>query len=174
MLRYICVLLLIWMLSSWSNIVQQKSWISYGFIRIPLYWWHTALEKHWETTTPIQSWEGQFWVKNWRVKSKRPLPILPLYSSLKIVLQLFLNETKRCSGHFFRAKYGSSYPQCPHPVDLDVVQLLLPLQDVLHAVDPDVDVSYQNRLPHVLDQAAKRHVQALEQLLDGTHVLLVI
>lgn len=61
-----------------------------------------------------------------------------------------------------------------HSVDLDVVQLLLPLQDVVHAVDPDVDVPHQHRLAHVLNEAAQRHVQRLQQLFDGTDVLLVI
>lgn len=36
-------------------------------------------------------------------------------------------------------------------VDLDVVQLLLPLHDVLHAVHPDIDVAHQDRLAHVLN-----------------------
>lgn len=61
-----------------------------------------------------------------------------------------------------------------HPVDLDAVQLLLPLHDVLHAMHPDVDVAHQHRLAHVLHQAAQRDVQRLQQLFDGTHVLLVI
>lgn len=61
-----------------------------------------------------------------------------------------------------------------HPFDLDVVQLLLPLHDVLHAVHPDVDVAHQHGLAHVLNQAAQRQVEHLEQLLDGPDVLLVI
>lgn len=61
-----------------------------------------------------------------------------------------------------------------HPVDLDAVQLLLPLHDVLHAVHPDVDVPHQDGLAHVLNKRAQRDVQHLEQLLDGTNVLLVI
>lgn len=62
----------------------------------------------------------------------------------------------------------------PHSFNLDVVQLLLPLHDVLHAVHPDVDVAHQDRLAHVLDEAAQRHVERLKQLLDGPEVLLVI
>lgn len=58
--------------------------------------------------------------------------------------------------------------------DLYVVQLLLPLHDVLHAVHPDVDVAHQHGLAHVLNQAAQRHVEHLKQLLDGPDVLLVI
>lgn len=58
--------------------------------------------------------------------------------------------------------------------DLDVVQLLLPLHDVLHAVHPDVDVAHQHGLAHVLNQAAQRHVEHLKQLLDGPDVLLVV
>lgn len=42
-----------------------------------------------------------------------------------------------------------------NPVYLDVVQLLLPLQDVLHAVHPHVDVSHQDRLAHVLNQTTQ-------------------
>lgn len=42
-----------------------------------------------------------------------------------------------------------------YPVNLDVVQLLLPLQDVLHAVHPHVDVPHQDGLAHVLDEAAQ-------------------
>lgn len=61
-----------------------------------------------------------------------------------------------------------------YPVNLDVVQLLVPLQDVLHAVHPDVDVAHQDRLAHVLDEGAQGDVQRLQQLLDGTNVLLVI
>lgn len=58
--------------------------------------------------------------------------------------------------------------------DLYVVQLLLPLYDVLHAVHPHVDVAHQHGLAHVLNQAAQRHVEHLKQLLDGPDVLLVI
>lgn len=65
----------------------------------------------------------------------------------------------------FRANY---------PVDLDAVQLLLPLQDVLHAVHPHVDVPHQDRLAHVLNKTAQRDVERLQQLLDGTDVLLVV
>lgn len=61
-----------------------------------------------------------------------------------------------------------------YPVDLDVVQLLLPLHDVLHAVHPDVDVPHQDGLAHVLNKPTQRDVEHLEQLLDGTNVLLVI
>ena len=61
----------------------------------------------------------------------------------------------------------------PYPVDLDVVQLLVPLHDVLHAVHPGADVPHQHRLAHVLHQAAQGPVQGLQQLLDGPHVLLV-
>lgn len=61
-----------------------------------------------------------------------------------------------------------------HPVDLDVIQLLLPLQDILHAVHPDVDVPHQDGLAHVLNQTTQRHVERLQQLLDGSKVLLVI
>lgn len=62
----------------------------------------------------------------------------------------------------------------PHSLNLDVVQLLLPLHDVLHAVHPDVDVAHQHRLAHVLDEAAQRQVERLKQLLDGPEVLLVV
>lgn len=62
----------------------------------------------------------------------------------------------------------------PYPVDLDVVQPLLPLQDVLHAVHPDVDVPHQDGLAHVLNKTAQRDVQRLQQLFDRTNVLLVI
>lgn len=62
----------------------------------------------------------------------------------------------------------------PHSFNLDVVQLLLPLHDVLHAVHPDVDVAHEDRLAHVLDEAAQRHIERLKQLLDGPEVLLVI
>lgn len=58
--------------------------------------------------------------------------------------------------------------------DLDVVQLLLPLHDVLHAVHPDVDVAHQHGLAHVLNEAAQRHVEHLKQLFDGPDVLLVV
>lgn len=61
-----------------------------------------------------------------------------------------------------------------YPVDLDVVQLLLPLQDVLHAVHPDVDVPHQDRFAHVLNKTTQRDVQSLQQFFDGTDVLLVI
>lgn len=61
-----------------------------------------------------------------------------------------------------------------HPVDLDVVQLLVPLQDVLHAVQPGVDVPHQDGLAHALNETAQRDVERLQQLLDGTDVLLVI
>lgn len=61
-----------------------------------------------------------------------------------------------------------------YPVDLDAVQLLLPLQDVLHAVNPHVDVPHQDGLAHVLDEGAQGHVERLQQLLDGTNVLLVV
>lgn len=68
------------------------------------------------------------------------------------------------------------FPEVPasYFFDLYVVQLLLPLHDVLHAVHPDVDVAHQHGLAHVLNQAAQRHVEHLKQLLDGPHVLLVI
>lgn len=61
-----------------------------------------------------------------------------------------------------------------YPVDLDVVQLLLPLQDVLHAVQPGVDVPHQDGLAHVLNETTQRDVERLQQLLDGPNVLLVI
>lgn len=67
------------------------------------------------------------------------------------------------------SEVGASYS-----FDLDAVQLLLPLHDVLHAVHPDVDVAHQHRLAHVLNEAAQRHVEHLEQLFDGPNVLLVI
>lgn len=60
------------------------------------------------------------------------------------------------------------------PVDLDVVQLLLPLHDVLHTAHPGVYVPHQDRLAHVLNKTAQRDVERLQQLLDGTNVLLVI
>ena len=67
-------------------------------------------------------------------------------------------------------------PPCSgtHPIDLNVVQLLFPLQDILHAVHPDVNVAHQHRLAHVLDQAAQGDVERLQELLDGSHILLVI
>lgn len=61
-----------------------------------------------------------------------------------------------------------------HPVDLDVVELLVPLQDVLHAVHPRVDIPHQHRLAHVLNKTTKLEVERLQQLLDGSYVLLVI
>lgn len=61
-----------------------------------------------------------------------------------------------------------------YPVDLDVVQLLLPLHDVLHTAHPGVYVPHQDRLAHVLNKTAQRDVERLQQLLDGTNVLLVI
>lgn len=64
--------------------------------------------------------------------------------------------------------------QASHFFDLDVVQLLLPLYDVLHAVHPDVDVAHQHGFAHVLNEAAQRHVEHLKQLFDGPDVLLVI
>lgn len=39
---------------------------------------------------------------------------------------------------------------------------------------PDVDVAHQDRLAHVLHEAAQRHVERVKQLLDGPNVLLVI
>lgn len=44
------------------------------------------------------------------------------------------------------------------PIYLDVVQLLLPLQDVLHSVYPDVDVPHQHRLAHVLNEPTQRDI----------------
>lgn len=61
-----------------------------------------------------------------------------------------------------------------YPVDLDVVQPLLPLHDVLHAMHPGVDVPHQDRLAHVLYKTTQRDVERLQQLLDGPDVLLVI
>lgn len=60
-----------------------------------------------------------------------------------------------------------------YPVDLNVVQLMLPLHDVLHAVHPRIDVPHQHRLAHVLNKTAQRDIERLQQLLDGTDVLLV-
>lgn len=51
--------------------------------------------------------------------------------------------------------YQSNPRRYTHPVYLNVVQLLLPLQDVFHAVHPDINVSHQHRLAHVLHQTAK-------------------
>lgn len=61
-----------------------------------------------------------------------------------------------------------------YPVDLDVVQLLLPLHDVLHAMHPDVNVPHQDRFAHVLNMTTQRDVERLQQLLDRTNILLVI
>lgn len=70
--------------------------------------------------------------------------------------------------------WSSALQADAYPIDLDVVQLLLPLQDVLHSVYPDVDVPHQHRLAHVLNEPTQRDIQGLQQLFDGADVLLVI
>lgn len=68
----------------------------------------------------------------------------------------------------------SAFRARPYPVDLNAVQLLLPLQDVLHAVHPDVDVPNQDRFAHVLNKTTQGEVQLLQQLFDWPDVLLVV
>ncbi|KAG7229429.1 hypothetical protein INR49_012820 [Caranx melampygus] len=72
------------------------------------------------------------------------------------------------------ARRMSANARKPYPVDLDVVQLLLPLQDVLHAVHPDVNVPNQDRFAHVLNKTTQRDIQLLQQFFDRSDVLLVI
>lgn len=49
-----------------------------------------------------------------------------------------------------------------YPGDLDVVQLLLPVQNRLHAIHPHVNVANQHRLADSLDQCAQRRVEGLQ------------
>lgn len=53
-----------------------------------------------------------------------------------------------------------------YPGDLDIVQLLLPVQDGLHAVYPHVDVPHQHRLADSLDQGAQGRIEGLQQFSD--------
>lgn len=50
-----------------------------------------------------------------------------------------------------------------YPGDLNVVQLLLPVENSLHPVHPHVDVSYKDRLANPLNQSAEGRVEGLQQ-----------
>lgn len=67
--------------------------------------------------------------EGWKEKEELYIP-----SKISLICPLFK--------HFFYC--ANSLCWGVYPVDLDVVQLLLPLHDVLHAVHPDVDVPHQH------------------------------
>lgn len=52
---------------------------------------------------------------------------------------------------------------CAYPGDLNVVQLLLPVENTLHPVHPHVNVSNQDRLANPLNQSAEGCVEGLQQ-----------
>lgn len=62
----------------------------------------------------------------------------------------------------------------PHLSDLQVLQLLLPVEDGLQTADPDVDVSHQHRLPDAPDEDAQGGAQVLQEVLDEAGVLVVV
>lgn len=57
----------------------------------------------------------------------------------------------------------SAFGICAYPGDLNVVQLLLPVEDTLHPVHPHVDVSNQYRLADPLNQSTEGSVEGLQQ-----------
>lgn len=66
-----------------------------------------------------------------------------------------------------RSRRQLSLPAGPaYPGDLNVVQLLLPVQDRLHPVHPHVDVPDQHALADPLHQRAQGRVEGLEQFPD--------
>lgn len=58
--------------------------------------------------------------------------------------------------------------------DLQVVELLLPLDDVADPGEPDVDVAHQDTPAGVDGQTLQRQAQVLQQLLDQARVVLVL
>lgn len=58
--------------------------------------------------------------------------------------------------------------------DLQVVELLLPLDDVVDPGEPDVDVAHQDTPAGVDGQTLQRQAQVLQQLLDQARVVLVL
>lgn len=58
--------------------------------------------------------------------------------------------------------------------DLQVVELLLPLEDVVDAGQPHVDVAHQDAPANVDGQTIQCQAQVLQQLLDQARVVLVL
>ena len=58
--------------------------------------------------------------------------------------------------------------------DLQVVELLLPLENVLQSAQPDVDVAHEDTSANVDGQILQSHVQVLQQVLDQARIVVVL
>ena len=83
-------------------------------------------------------------------------------SGFKVLVRLpsISTEELTAEGPFL---LGGSWGVPAYPGDLDVIQLLLPVQDRLHPIHPHVDVPHQHRLADSLDQGIPRRTKALSQ-----------
>lgn len=58
--------------------------------------------------------------------------------------------------------------------DLQVVELLLPFEDVLQSVQPDVDVTHKDTPANMDSQTVQSWAQVLQQLLDKARIVVVL
>lgn len=58
--------------------------------------------------------------------------------------------------------------------DLQVVELLLPFEDVLQSAQPDVDVTHKDTPANMDSQTVQGRAQVLQQLLDKARIVVVL